>query len=288
MRGQLDVRTAAAAALLVCVCGARAEEYTFNFDPGSPQLVESKDDNRANIGRALSLIQDFGGQHGIQFVLLGEVPAGCMADLKCDEVKLLRQRVEAVSERVIALSGSGSSVQELRWQPIPGSMPHLEGLRLRIRDFASQVFSAQCPYHLQVSDPRLPRTIAPDGTDQDWVTVVGTAPVPVTDRTLIRVRSGASQSSQAELAARQFFKDHQTTLDSGSEQIQWGAAQFKWGEGGADVIVEEKLVSRDIGNELVPWNTDSASPAPAASDTPGCRINFQLLEPHDPPPAPSR
>ncbi len=279
MTCDISIRAAAAAALLLCACGARAEEYTFQFDAGSAQFVESKGDNRQNVGRALSVIQDFGGAHGIQFVLLGEVPAECMADLKCEEVKLLRLRVEAVSERVIALSGSAGYAQLLRWQPVPPAVPHLEGLRLKIRDFASQVFSAQCPYHVQVSDPRLPGTLAAAGADQDWVTMVGTASVPVTENSSIRIRSASAHSSQAELAARQSFKDHETTLSSGSEQIQWRAAQLQWGEGAAGVIVEDKLVSRDIDNELLPWNGDNSAPAPAASDGAGCRINFQLLEP---------
>ncbi len=282
MRRDVSIRSYAAAALLLCAGAARADEYTFEFDPGSPQFVESKGGNRTNTGRVLSLIRHFGGTHGIQFVLLGEVPAGCMADLKCDEAKLLRQRVQAVSERVIALSGTASSLQVLRWQPVPRATPHPESLRLRIRDLPSQVFSAQCPYRVQVNDPRLPRTIAPEGSDQEWVTIVGTAPVPVTDRTSIRVRSDASRSSQAELAAKQSFQDHETTLGSGSEPIQWNAAQLKWGAAGADVIVEETRVSRDIGNELVPWNPDGAAPLPPAADASGCRINFQLLEPDDP------
>ena len=137
-----------------------------------------------------------------------------------------------------------------------------------------------------MSDPRLPRTTAAEGSDQAWVTIVGAVPVPVTDKTLIRVRLGSNPTSQAQLAARQSFKDEQTTLDSGSEQIQWSAAQFKWGEGGADVIVEARLVSRDIDNELQSWDTQDSTPAAPASDAPGCRINFQPLEPHDQ--APSR
>lgn len=281
MRCATGIRAAAVAVLLLHGWSAWADEYNFIFDPGSAQFVESKAGNRENVGRVLSLIQDFGGTHGIQFVLLGEVPADCLADLKCSDATLLRQRVEAVSGSVIALSGSGKSIQALRWQPIAPATPHLEGLRLRIRDFASQVFSAQCPYHVQLSDPRLPMTMAPDGADQVWATVVGSAPVPVTDRTSIRVQSGSAQSSQAELAARQSFKGHEAMLGSGSEQIQWSAAQFSWEDGGADVIVEERLVSRDIGNELLPWNTDGSSPSPPASDAAGCRINFQLLQPHD-------
>lgn len=279
MRNGIGIRAAVAATVLCCAGSARADEYRFDFDPGSGQLLETKADNRSNLDKVLSLIRDFGGSHGIQFVLLGEVPVQCLADLKCDAVKLLRQRVEAVSERVIALSGSGDSLQGLRWQPVPPATPHLEGLKLRIRDLASQVLSRQCPFRVQVRDPQLPPTIAPDGTDQDWVTIVGTAPVPVTDRTSIRIRSGAGESSQSELAARQVFKDHQTPLVSGSDQIQWSAAQLIWGEGGAEVIVEQRLVSRDITNEVLPWNPDGTSSVPSAADVPGCRIRFKPIEP---------
>ena len=145
MRSAIGTRAAVLVTLLVCACGARAEEYTFNFDPGSPQLVDSKGDNAANIGRVFSLMQDFGGGHGIQFVLLGEVPAECMAALKCDEAKLLRRRVEAVSERVIALSGSGNSVQQLRWRPVPPATPHLEGLTVRIPTWHRRRFPHNVP-----------------------------------------------------------------------------------------------------------------------------------------------
>lgn len=275
MRCDVRIRSVLIAVLLLFAGIARADEYIFEFDPGSAQLVESKGDNGARIRGVLALIRRFGSIQGVQFVLLGEVPAPCLADLKCDAAKLLRKRVQAVSDGVVALSGSASSVQVLHWLAVARTTPTPELLQLRIRDLPSQVFSAQCPYRVQVNDPRLPRTIAPEGA-QDWVTVVGTAPVPVTDQTSIRVRSDAAGASQTELAAKQTFQGDEMSLGS-----EWTAAQLKWGEDVAAVIVEEKRVARDIGNELLAWNPDSPAPAPPVAAASGCRINFKRLEVDD-------
>jgi len=202
-----------------------------------------------------------------------------MEDFKCPDARLLRRRVEAVIDYIRVQSGSANVAQALRWQSVAQTTHHVEGVRLRVRDFAAQTFSPACPYRVRISDPQLPKTLSSDDADQDWVTVIGNEEVPVSEGTSVRIYSGAGQSAQTELAADQLLDDHKATLSSGADWIQWSVAQFKWEDGSANVVVHNGLVSRDIGNEILSWNTDSSIPTAPVSDAGGCKIGFRLLRP---------
>lgn len=271
------LRLVVAVASLWCATGAHAEEYLLNFDPGSSKLPDLRSDSGRVIAQVLSLVRDYGGTHGIQFVLLGELPADCVDDLKCEDAGILRKRVAAVYEYVDAQSGLSDAAQKLRWQPVARTTPHIEGLRIGVRSFLSQTFTPHCPYQVQVSDPQLPKSLVKDKADEDWVTVIGPDPVPVTNQSTIRIRSPAAQAAQVEVSAKQLTKDGQAVLGTGSDQLQWSATQFEWDGDRAEVGVTAAQVSRDIGDEIRPWDTNGGSLSPPASELSGCRISFSLL-----------
>ena len=277
----------AAAMLFARSAASSAAEYTFVFDPldahFSPQLAGNHDALTATV----SLLQDYGGAEGVHFILVGALPADCLAAVDCDARDLLKRRVESLSAEVAASADGARLLTLLQWQSVPFASEslHVEGLQLRLRVDPPAVYSAQCPYDLQVTDPRLPAEVAATGDQPpSWVSVRGLVAVPISVAASVRVTSAIRNSG--EVTATQRRKDHNARLNSGAIQAQWSASQLNWDADAADVEIASDSQPRDIGNVILPWadpDTKSADSQPAdtksadtSADSESCRLHFVL------------
>lgn len=265
---------AATIAAMIYAAPGCAADYTLAFDSGSARFMADRGDNATTFSAIVSLLRAFNASHGIDFVLVGELPAECSATPDCTASLLLRQRVEAVTAQVTAQPAGGELIAQLRWQSIPPATPHVEGLQLRTVSAPPRAFSDRCSYQLEITDPRLPPPLPTAATTPSWVAVQGPGAVPITANTLIRISPGAAQKNPpATLTALESLKDHDVVLSSGSAQAQWTAMQLQWEADDADVVVEDSSQPRDIGDVVLPWDTQPSAPRTLPPET-GCHMHF--------------
>jgi hypothetical protein len=280
MSRRILIMAAALGLSQVSVGIASAAEYLFVFQPLDAHFVPELAANRESLAAALGLLRDYGMAESLHFVLIGELPAPCLAAADCEARSLLKRRVESITAEMAALPDGARWVTQLQWQPIPlgPAAARVEGLQLRLRLDPPSVFSGQCPYQLQVTDPRLPPQLPTDdtqsGTQSDlWVSVRGLAAVPVSGAASMRVTAAVRNSGT--VTAIQKMDDHDALLGSGSMQAQWTAAQLNWNADAAEVDIDSAGRSRDIGNVILPW--DDAPAGSSSSDAAqGCRVHFVL------------
>jgi hypothetical protein len=287
-RGFLSI-VAAAMFAQMAVGTASAAEYLFVFEPEDAHLTLENADNRASLAATLVLLKDYGTAVGMHFVLVGDLPAECMAAAECEARSLQKRRVEAIQGAMAALPDGMPWVTQLQWQPIsmrPEGI-HAEVLRLLLRVDPPTVFSGQCPYQLQVTDPRLPAELDVLGEEPtEWVSMRGLNAVPVSSAASMRVTPAVRNSGTVTVTQR--LDDHDALLSSGSAQVQWSAGQLQWNADAADVDIDSASQPRDIGNVILPWdenprslpNIPTTASAATTSSTPtaqgSCRVHFVL------------
>jgi hypothetical protein len=258
-RGFLSILAAAMFAQ-IAVGAASAAEYLFLFEPKDAHLTLERADNRASLTATLALLQDYGTAAGMHFVLVGDLPAECLAAADCEARSLQQRRVEAIQAAMAALPDGMRSVRQLQWQPIPVKPDriHAEALRLLLRVDPPAVFSGQCPYQLQVTDPRLPAELEVLGEEPtEWVPMRGLTAVPVSSAASMRVTPSVRNSGTVTVTQR--LNDHDALLGSGSAQAQWSAGQLQWNADAADVDIDSASQPRDIGNVILPWDENPRS-----------------------------
>ncbi len=272
-------RRLAMVAVAIALCGAgidRAAQYAFIFEKASGQFVPELADNRTTLAALHSLLEDYATARGLQFVLVGELPADCPATSDCPGAILLRQRAQAITSQLMLQPDGATLVAMLQWRAVPPATAHIEGLRLRVQPVTPTDFSDRCPYQLEVTDPRLPSLLTAGDDNQGWVGIQGLAAIPITEGAAIRVRAAHPAFSSATIVASESLSDHDVELISGPLQVQWSAEQLEWSDDGADVVIEGGAQPRDIGNVILPWNGDSGRQADNTTSTKGCRLHFVL------------
>jgi hypothetical protein len=268
---------------------ASAAEYLFWFEPKEAHFAPERADNRGSLAATLALLKDYGTAVGMHFVLVGDLPAECLAAADCAARSLLQRRVESIRAAMAAMPDGRPWVTQLQSQPIsvkPERM-HAEVLRLLLRVDPPSVFSGQCPYQLQVTDPRLPAELELLGEEPTvWVSMRGLTAVPVSSAASMRVTPAVRNSGTVTVTQR--LNDHDALLSSGLAQAQWSAGQLQWNADAADVDIDSASQPRDIGNVILPWDENPSSlpsiPTTASSATtsstttpPGsCRVHFVL------------
>ena len=174
-------------------------------------------------------------------------------------------------------------VTQLQWQPILGKPERIQAevLRLLLRVDPPTVFSGQCPYRLQITDPRLPGELEVLGEElTTWVPMRGLTAVPVSGAASMRVTPALRNSGTVTVTQR--LNDHDALLGSGSAQAQWSADQLQWNADAADVDIDSASQPRDIGNVILPWDESARSlpniptPSSAAMAPGSCRVHFVL------------
>jgi hypothetical protein len=268
---------------------ASAAEYLFLFEPEDAHFTPALAENRSSLAAALALLQDYGTAVGMHFVLVGDLPAECLTAPDCEARSLQKRRVESIRAAMAALPDGTRWMTQLQWQPISTTPEHIhaEVLRLLLRLDPPSVFSGQCPYQLQVTDPRLPAELEVLGEEPTaWVSMRGLTAIPVSGAASMRVTPAVRNSGTVTVTQR--LNDHDALLSSGSAQAQWSAGQLKWDADAADVDIDSASQPRDIGNIILPWEENprslpsiatSASTATtsSAATAPGsCRVHFVL------------
>ncbi len=269
-------------ACLVCCLGfytgtVSAAEYLYVFAPLEANFAPDLAGNRASMMATLSLLEDYSAAEGVHFVLAGELPAECAAAADCEARNLLKRRVESVTAALGALPDGARLVTLLQWQPIPPAPggSHVEGLELRLRLDPPAVFSGQCPFELQVTDPRLPAELfSSDHEANPWVSVRGLTSIPVS--TAASMRATPAVRNSGAVTASQRTSDHNAILSSGAVQVRWTAEQLTWTGDAADVDIDSESEPRDIGNVILPWNDGQSGDSDAATTVGSCRVHFVL------------
>jgi hypothetical protein len=281
MTGRILITAAAALFAALTAGPASAAEYLFAFEPLDAHFAPERADNRASLAAVVALLQDYGTAEGLHFVFVGEVPAECFAAAECDARSLHKRRLESIEVEMAALPDGARWAPQLQWQAIPmaAQSAHVEGLQLRLRVDSPSVFSGQCPYQLQVTDPRLPPQLAAVGGEPNaWVPMRGLAAVPVSGAASMRVTPAVRNSGS--VTATQRVNDHDALLGSGSTQAEWSAGQLNWSGGAADVDIDGASQPRDIGNVILPWDENPRSlPSVVTTTSTGpasCRVHFVL------------
>jgi hypothetical protein len=260
---------------------ASAAEYLFVFEPVDAHFAPERADNRSSLAATLSLLQDYAGAEGVHFVLAGDLPAECVAAADCEARSLQKRRVDSIKAEIAALPDGARWSAQLQWQATPSASEgtHVEGLQLRLRLDPPSVFSGECPYQLQVTDPRLPAELSAAGAEpKAWVSVRGLDAIPISGAASMRATAAVRNSGT--VTATQRLNDHDALLSSGSTQAEWSAGQLDWHADAADVDIGSASQPRDIGNVILPWDENPAS-LPTAGTNSGaafatCRVHFVL------------
>lgn len=285
MSTRIRVLTVAALLALCHAMSAGSAEYVLTFRKESARFEPDLADNRRSFTALVSLLQDFGSQPSLHIVLAGELRPACSAAPDCEA--LLLNRVEALATQIMDRSGGPAWIRALRWRGIPGTAAPVEGLRLRLLSDGTPLFSARCPYQVELADPRLPPLLGAVPARFEWVTVQGPAAVPITIDAQLRVRSAA----RVEITAWESYGDARLPLGSGLSQAQWTARQLKWHANLADVIVtgppedagahvpgadrRPPLERMDVGDELLDLPMGPLAPPPAAVS--GCHLRLRWV-----------
>ena len=269
-------RYATTIALLAMSSAAATATYEFAFETGSAHPIDDSTNTRT-LTAVASLLHDYQSAVGLHFILIGQLPPACGEASECPEQRLLKQRVVTVIDRLMGAQPKGTnSAAQLRWESVVADGSRAETLWLGIRINESALWSAECPYHLQVNDPRLPPRLPTDGGDVQWIDLQGLNAVPLTAAAVVRVRLAESPDPSASISVIQVLDGKERVLGRSRAEVQWSANDIHWSSDAADIDIDPQLPSRDIGNALLPWDDADHAVAQRAAAPKHCRTHFFL------------
>jgi hypothetical protein len=234
------------ALLLVGIApSAFAAPYLFVFVAGSAKLSRDLPDNQIALTSLLELLSDFHGAGGFHFVIEGTVPSSCAPASDCDG--LLVSRVNSLIDSVDHLGEDARLSRDLSWRRVPEANLPADTLRISVSADAPKPLSPDCPYVLEISDPRLPSS----DSHQDWLNVNGIVDIHVTPAAQIRVHTADAAGN---LSVKQGVASAERELVASAPRAEWRAGDLL----GAAGIAEIRFGNPELTSASVPRKRDVA------------------------------
>jgi hypothetical protein len=271
------------AVLLACACVAApafAADYVFAFEPSAASIDLDRRDNRLTFDAMLALLADFHGASGFQFTLVGADPGHCAGNAHCDAADLLVRRVNAIVAQIDQRKDRAALATDLKWALDSEQLVAPDIVRLQIVALDAGALSPQCPYVLELNDPRLPPVVG----HKDWVSVQGLTEIRVTAASAMRVHPlnpaaggvplrALTASGVAELGS----KGPQARLMASELLSSANVADLEMGPP-APVMAQRR--TRDVAPDSEPWPTEDTQrvkeTAEVITGVQGCAVRLML------------
>jgi hypothetical protein len=277
------------AVLVVWLCSlasfAPAADYAFSFSPGDARFNLEHGNNRGTFEAMISLLRDFHGAGGFNFILTGNDADHCQSSSLCNAAALLEKRVNAITSEIGSRKADENLALDLKWQAAETARDAMaeDLVRLQVSNHDPRSLSPHCPFILEVIDPRLPSSAG----HQDWVNMSGVAQIYLTAGASIRIRS-ADPATAADVSVRQVLGKQTRDLAPKGQSAQWQASELLSDSGSADLQVS--TISADIAatpavSSLAARKRDVSEaseplpgpgPGPVAGQPEGCEIRLLL------------